>query len=174
MVSHRFNPFMFSKKESKISTLPTTEQTSLNDLWLREDNSVSGSCSYLASSLHNRAITCICRWGGELGSQTCLLFNTIPPDGLNIMDILSWFSALCTQRLFVLLCLYSFTLGDIILTCRCSLVQTGEPLPIYTSEKLPLSDALRIPGVMLVLLFLAFRCPVQTFLRCAAGINSKY
>lgn len=47
----------------------------------------------------------------------------------------------------MLLCLYSFTLGDIILTCRCSLVQTGEILPIYTSEKLPLSDALRIPGV---------------------------
>lgn len=134
---------MFSEKESKISTLPTTEQTSLpqsslNYLWLTEDDSISGSCSYLASSLHDGAITCICRWWGELSSQTCLLFNAIPPNGLNIIDILSWFSALCTQRLFVLLCLYSFTLGDIILTCRCSLVQTGETLPIYTSEKLPL------------------------------------
>jgi len=39
------------------------------ELWLRKDSSISGLCLHMASSLHDRALTCICAWHGELGSQ---------------------------------------------------------------------------------------------------------
>ena len=44
---HRFSPF-------------------LNEFWSREDGSVSGSCSHVASSLHDGALTCFCGCYGEL------------------------------------------------------------------------------------------------------------
>ena len=53
----------------------TTEQFSplsqfiLNELWSRDDGSVSGSRSHVASSLHDRALTCIYGCYGELCSQ---------------------------------------------------------------------------------------------------------
>ena len=34
------------------------------------DRSVSGSCSHVGSSLHDRALTCICGWHAKLCSQT--------------------------------------------------------------------------------------------------------
>jgi len=41
---------------------PTLPQSILNELWSREDGRVSGSCSHMASSLHDRALTCMARW----------------------------------------------------------------------------------------------------------------
>jgi len=50
----------------QFSTLP---QSIFDELWSREDGSVSGSCSQVASSLHDGALHCICGWHGELCSQ---------------------------------------------------------------------------------------------------------
>ena len=44
----------------------------LNELWSREDGSVSGSWSRVASSLPDGALTCICGCYGELCSQTMI------------------------------------------------------------------------------------------------------
>lgn len=42
----------------------------LNDLGPRDGNGVSGSCSYIVSSLHGRFLACICRCSDELCSHT--------------------------------------------------------------------------------------------------------
>ena len=69
---------MISKQNFRFPIHLTTEQFStlppsiLNELWFREDSSVSGSCSHMAPSLHDRALTWICGWHGELWSQTMI------------------------------------------------------------------------------------------------------
>ena len=63
------------QKESQILShltreqFPTLPQLILNALWSREYSSISASCSHVASSLHDRALTCICGCYGELCSD---------------------------------------------------------------------------------------------------------
>lgn len=45
--------------ENMVSVFSTLPLYILNKLWPRGDSSVSGSCSQRASSLHDRALTCM-------------------------------------------------------------------------------------------------------------------
>lgn len=40
----------------------------LNELWSRDDSSVSGLCSSMTSSQHDKALTCTCGWHNTLCS----------------------------------------------------------------------------------------------------------
>lgn len=67
--------------------------------------------------------------------------NAMPPEGPKITRVQYWFSGLvcCTQDT------NNYNLKNIIL-CRNSFLQIVEPPLIFTSEKLPLWDALFIPS----------------------------
>lgn len=71
----------------------------LNELWPTEDSaSVYGSCSFMSSSLHDRALTRICvhrQWFLEAFLIPCIgfhdrirpVFNAVLPDGLKILGV---------------------------------------------------------------------------------------
>ena len=102
----------------------TTEQFSsliqsiLNELWSRENSTVSGSCSHVASSLHDGALTCICGGYAELCSQTVIsgsvpepmqwfndritsVFKADLPEGPKITDIQDWTSSVSLVHSYV-------------------------------------------------------------------------
>ena len=85
-------PLLFSPEQ-----FPTLPQSILNELWSREDSSVSGSCSHVASSLHDWALTCICvhiQWFLEVFLSPCSdfhdrigsIFNAELPEGLKVSE----------------------------------------------------------------------------------------
>lgn len=119
----------------------------------KEDSSVSGSCSHVASSLHERALTCLCGQHSELCSQTVisgsvseprkwfpwqnvLVFNPVLSKG-------SWTSSTDiwpSRRADV----SPDSLNHLMLLCPVNgeifKVQLSEPWLIFTSEKLCLSQ----------------------------------
>lgn len=53
--------------------------TIFNELWLREDGCISGTCLHMAFSLHIRAYTWVFGWHSKLCSQTMIFGNTTEP-----------------------------------------------------------------------------------------------
>lgn len=66
--------YIFSKKNLQFSVFHFAS-FNLNKSWLREDSSVSGSRSHMASSLHGIALPYMCGWHCNLCLQTLISGN---------------------------------------------------------------------------------------------------
>lgn len=80
-------------KEFQISINLITEhfsdlsQSILINLWPKEDSSVSGSYSHMASSVHKRALTCICGWRRKLYFSAAWLSKELRHPILNCVPV---------------------------------------------------------------------------------------
>ncbi len=135
-----------------IEHFSTLKQSIWNKPWPTGHDGTSGPCLHMASFLHDRALVGICRWQGRLclptvvsgsifytsnkGLQTCPLRTEIYPVSMKVLMML------CTVDDEICKAFAIWRWGTLFLKYSIIFLHThsqiGEPLPIFTSERLPL------------------------------------